>query len=167
AAVNVTYEGHSLDLRTDTLGHASARMPLSLTGSLCTVTVESEKQQKSLKAGLNAFDFALVTPVVPPEILVDPGPDDEEDKKGSEEENKVTEEEKKNDPKEEVKNEDEKEEDEKEDEKEEEKEEEEKKPEEKTEPVSKGWILMLILLLLILAVLTALTYYFCKGMLFG
>jgi len=152
--VSINYEGKDLDVTTDALGHASAKLPMSLSGALCTVTAESEKQQQSLRAGLNTFDFelkspAVVPPVVPPDLpqppdtespLTDPGKPDQKDEKVPVPENEVK---TVTDP------------------------EPEKKEKKDDKQPSKGWLWTLILLILALAILTGLTYYLGKTILFG
>ncbi len=169
AVVSIDYDGSSREVTADAQGHAAVRMPLSPDGVLCTVTVEEEKQQRSLRMGPNVFDFSLISPVVVPPVVP---PVVEEEENADPEEEK--EEEKKEEEKPEEKPEEGTKEEEKHEEKPEEedvKEEEKKKPEEEPgedDGKSSGvGILPMILLLLGLVVLTVLTYYLGWCMLFG
>lgn len=154
--VSIDYDGSSREVVTDEQGHATVRLPLSLDGVLCTVTVEDEKQQRSLHMEANVFDFALTSPVVVPPV-VPPVVEDEKnvDPEKEKEENKEEEKPEEKPEEEDIK------------------EEEAKKPAAEEEPreddgkSSGGRILPLILLSLGLVVLTVLTYYCGWCMLFG
>lgn len=58
----INYDGVTHNVTTDELGHAQVKLPLSLTGAACAVTVDGETQQQTLSQSLNTFDFSLVTP---------------------------------------------------------------------------------------------------------
>lgn len=167
----VSYEGAETWVPTDGSGRACARVPLSASGALCTVEVDGVKQQQSLREGVNNFDFSLpevlppvdeppvadepvVSPPVPP-VVEEPAveePIDEEEPHEEEEKNEEVEippvtneeDEPENEPEAEI------------------------EPEpEPSDPVAvKSGLWSLILLVLALVILTLLTFYLGKEILF-
>lgn len=72
----VSYMQQQRELTCDGNGVTSVRLPLSLDGETCIVTVEDEIQQRPLVGGVEKFEFQLVSPspVPEPEPVLDPAP---------------------------------------------------------------------------------------------
>ena len=70
----VSYMRQQRELTCDGNGIASVRLPLSLDGETCIVTVEDEIQQRPLVGGVEHFVFQLVSPSPVPDPEPVPGP---------------------------------------------------------------------------------------------
>lgn len=157
AMVKVNYSGRVTDIATDAAGKASVQMPVALDGSLASVSVDDQLQQKAVEQPATSFTFTFVTPPAPPVV------DNEEEKKPEEtpEETKPVipplppvVDDKKDDVTEEKK-----------EEKEEEKAEE-KPAEQPADNSGLSWLWGMLGALALLALIAG-TYAYCYGMLFG
>lgn len=72
----LSYMSHQIQLVCDDNGYAIMQLPLDVEGGLCMVSVESSTLQKSLKEGINTFEFHLKSEeVIPPAPRIDDKPE--------------------------------------------------------------------------------------------
>lgn len=75
---NVSYMGHNIPFTTDGSGKATVRVPIDPNGNPCSVSIDSETQQRTLVGNATTFQFYFKTPEPPtpptPEVTEEPVP---------------------------------------------------------------------------------------------